>query len=427
MIPNTFSQSLVGYGMIYQELTNAIWFRIERLIAQSKGKIIGIDTAMIDTTKTSLKDVMYYLQSDGVYFYNSMQPFQAHGQSSPANQFPSWDLTLSNTLGQYIQILLSLRAEWEELSGLSKQRLGEVKSTETVGGVERAVSQSNMITEPFFFIHNEIKRRLALLIVEEAKHTWKDGKVASYAVGEIGSKLLKVLPGEMLLVDYGINAGDSAKQRMVMQKLESLVQLAIQSKATSLLDAIDILTADSIAEIKAKLATALQKQEAMMQQQQNQMMQMEQQKLQMAQQMEAQKLQMEGQRMAQDGELDREKMKNDKDIALIKSLLQFRDGLLKARLEVAKIDNIDPSQLQSIESAINETSQKLEQVASFDDLMSDLDSGMDINELMAKHGIDPNQLAMEQQALSREEGMEMEGAPVPPQEMQGAPNQEVPM
>lgn len=59
-----------------------------------------------------------------------------------------FDLTMANTIDQYINLMDKIESMLSEISGVSKQREGSISSNELVGNVERSVVQSAHITEP---------------------------------------------------------------------------------------------------------------------------------------------------------------------------------------------------------------------------------------------------------------------------------------
>ena len=54
---------------------------------------------------------------------------------------------LGNYIEQNIRLLEYIKIELSEISGVSKQREGQISNRETFGGIERATLQSSYITE----------------------------------------------------------------------------------------------------------------------------------------------------------------------------------------------------------------------------------------------------------------------------------------
>ena len=60
----------------------------------------------------------------------------------------------------HIQMMEFAKAQMDEITGVSRQRLGQTENRETVGGIERAVSQSNHITEELFNMHDLLQEKM---------------------------------------------------------------------------------------------------------------------------------------------------------------------------------------------------------------------------------------------------------------------------
>ena len=84
---------------------------------------------------------------------------------------------MGNIVNQCVVLLDKIEAMLGEATGITRQRKGNISSTETVGGVERSVTQSSHITEPYFMKHYEIKRRVRQAALNIAKVCYKDKKI----------------------------------------------------------------------------------------------------------------------------------------------------------------------------------------------------------------------------------------------------------
>lgn len=49
-----------------------------------------------------------------------------------------------------IELMEYVKKEWDEVLGITRQRKGDVKSSDTVRGTQTAVSQSAVISEKYF-------------------------------------------------------------------------------------------------------------------------------------------------------------------------------------------------------------------------------------------------------------------------------------
>ena len=345
---NSESISLVDRMKTYQYLYNIIYYRLELTIAKSKGKLMLMDIAQIPASEGwDVDKWMYYLEAMGVAFINSQEEGK-RGQNPQFNQFQSIDMTMGNVVNQYIMILENIKEQVGEISGVTRQRQGQMSSSELVGNVERSVIQSSHITEYWFSYHNEVKRRVLEGLLDVAKIAWRKGKKINYIMDDMSRVFMEIDGEEFDASEYGVFVGNSAKEEQAIDSLKQLTQPALQSGVIKLSEVADIMMSESIADIKNKLKKAEQDLEAAQQAQQEREMQMQQQLQQQAQEAELQKAQME--------EASKERDRQNKvEIALINSESKLRDKLVDRDLNDNGIDDvIDREKIQIQRDKLNQ-------------------------------------------------------------------------
>lgn len=249
---NSIATSLVDLVKHHQYLYNIIMYRMELEIAKAKGKKMVMDVAQIPRSQgISLDKWMYYFDTTGVAFINSFEEGKGKfaGQTSNFNQFTAVDMSLSQSVGQYIQILTKIELMAGELMGVSPQRMGATSSTETLGGIERSVVQSSHITEPLFYMHNEIKKHVITQLIECAKVAYPEGKKINYILDDMTRVFLDIDEG-FANADYGVFVTNSAKETKVLEDLKNIAQQAVASGIISLRELVTIFDSESVADIK---------------------------------------------------------------------------------------------------------------------------------------------------------------------------------
>ena len=195
-----------------------------------------------------------------------------------------------------------------ELSGVSPQRQGAISSNELVGNVERSVVQSAHITEPWFWLHNQVKKRVLSMLLDTSKYAWKDTKKYLHYMQDDVTRVFLQIDDNFCYEDFDIFVSDSTKDNQAIEQLHSLIQPAMQNGA-SLLDIAEIITLDNLSMIKSKLRdienNRMQQQQAL----QEQEAQQQQQLVQMQNEVKEQEL------MLKEAEMDLEKYKIDQDNA----------------------------------------------------------------------------------------------------------------
>lgn len=242
-----------------QYLYDVIMYRMELAIARAKGKMMIMDTSQIPKTEgMDLEHWMYYADTSGFAFINSMEEGKGmfQGQRSGFNQFTEIDLTLSNTVEQYIGIMNKLDGLMEDISGVTPQRQGQVSQYETQGGIERSVVQSSAITEYLFYEHNRVKRRVLTNLLEECKLCWINGKKTQFIMDDMTRHIMNI-DGEVFnSAEYGIFISDSTKAQQVKGTIEELAQVAMQQQQATLADIVAVVETESIAQAKNILRKA---------------------------------------------------------------------------------------------------------------------------------------------------------------------------
>ena len=258
---NSKPTSIIDLVKHHQYLYNIIMYRMELEIAKAKGKKMVMDIAQIPRSQgIDMQKWLYYFDTMGIAFINSFEEGKGKfaGQTSQFNQFSQIDMTLSQSVGQYIQILAKIEEMASELMGVSKQRLGSISSNETVGGVERSVMQSSSITEPLFYLHNEVKKHVLTQLVECAKVAYPEGKKINYLMDDMQRVFLKIDEG-FINADYGIFATNSSKEVKALEDLKNIANQAIASGMISLKEAVTIIESNSIAQVKNSVNSAVDK------------------------------------------------------------------------------------------------------------------------------------------------------------------------
>ena len=293
---NSKPRSLVSILKPLQYMYIVLWYRLELALARDKGKVINMDITQIPKNMgiTPAK-WMHYLSSVGVNFINPYEegwniPGREGGKRATFNQITALDLSMTQVVGQYIQIMDKIEQLAGTISGITAQRQGEISTSEMVGNVERSVLQSSNITEPLHWVHNQVKRHALNMLLNTAKGAWEDtGKKKLQYVFDNGERAYLDIEKKFYYEDMDVFVSDSAKDFENIQKLQQLIQPAMQNGA-SLLEAAEVLTTDNFNLLKQKLRDMQDRQDQLQQQQQEQQAQQQQQLQQMQNESKEQEL-----------------------------------------------------------------------------------------------------------------------------------------
>lgn len=309
---NSRPRGLVSMMKPLQYMYIVLWYRLELAMARDKGKVVTMDITQIPKSMNiDVAKWMHYLSALGVNFVNPYEegwdiPGREGGKPSQFNQISALDLTMANTIDQYINLMDKIESMLSEISGVSKQREGSIASNELVGNVERSVVQSAHITEPWFWTHNQVKKECITMLLDTAKYAWKDNKTCIQYVLDDATRTFLTLSDDFFYEDYDIFVEDTTKNQQQIEALRNLMQPAMQNGA-SLLDIAEIITMDNVTMIKNKLEEIEQKRMEQQQQMEQAQAEREQQLVQMQNEVKEEEL------MLKEAELDLEKYKIDTD------------------------------------------------------------------------------------------------------------------
>lgn len=310
---NSKPRSLVSILKPLQYMYIVLWYRLELAIARDKGKVINMDITQIPKSMNITPDRwLHYLSSVGVNFINPYDvqwnvPGREGGKPAQFNQITALDLTMSNVIAEYIQLMDKIEQLAGTISGITEQRQGSISTSELVGNVERSVLQSSHITEPLFWVHNQCKRRALNMLLNTAKGAWSEtGKKKLSYIFDNGERAFLDIDPKFYYEDMDVFVTDTSKDMENIQKLQQLIQPAMQNGA-SLLEAAEVLTNDNFNIIKQKLQDMQTRQEQMQQQQQQAETERQQQIQQMQNEVREQEL------MLKEAEMDLERYKIDAD------------------------------------------------------------------------------------------------------------------
>lgn len=234
-------------------------------------------------------------------------PGREGGKPAAFNQITSLDLTMSNVIAEYIQLMDKIEQLVGTITGITEQRQGAISTSELVGNVERSVLQSSHITEPLFWVHNQCKKHVLTMLLNTAKGVWEEsGKKKLQYVFDNGERAFLAITKQFYYEDMDVFVSDTSKDAENIAKLQQLIQPAMQNGA-SLLEAAEILTNDNFNIIKQKLKDMQDRQDQLQQQQQEAQQQQAMQLQQMQNEAKEQEL------MLKEAEMDLQRYKIDVD------------------------------------------------------------------------------------------------------------------
>ena len=354
--------SLVDKMKNYQYLYDAIWARLNKAIAKNLGKLLLLDIATVPSGWEPEK----WLQQATNMGLGLIDGFKEGNKGAATGKLAGnlnggtsskvIDLETGNYIQQHINLLEFIKAEMGEIAGISRQREGQVSNRESVGGVERAVTQSSHITEWWFSIHDQVKKRVIATFLETAKFALIGRKKkVNYIADDLTQRVLEIDGDLINESEYGLVVTTSQQTKKIREITETMAQAYMQNggRFSTILD---IFNSPSLADMRNKIEQS--EDEAIAQEQESSKAEQE---LKMAEQaFEREKL-------------DREDSNKAKDRLLKKYEIDSKSVLEREKL--------DSSDLTSSNTSIEDRKLSIEEQKNSDDLLlkiKELDQNMTI-------------------------------------------------
>ena len=306
---NARNISLVSLGIPYQLNYNIYKYRLELAIARSKDIIAQFDINMIPK-KWDMDKFMYYVEGTGIAWVD----YNKEGVTLSPQHQSVLDMSIK-TIEQYIVLLNSIMEEWEKLSGVNRQRQGQVGSYEGKATSQQAIVQSSHITEDLFRKFGRLEQRDLQALIDYSKEAWINGKKSMYVMADGVQEFLSLDSMEHMESEYGIFVSDSGKDQDKLDAIKQLSQSMVQNgvPASTIAEMFD---AESFTEIKTKISSAEKQMQELQQQQQEAEQQMQQAQLQQ-----------------QQAEVENENMNKEKDRET-----DIEVAMIRAKVDMMKID-----------------------------------------------------------------------------------------
>lgn len=254
---NSKPVSLIDRMKYYQYLYNIIWYKIELLISSDDGKSLLLNANQIP--KSAGLDVekwMYYFKVNKIGLLDPTEEGNKAGDVT--SSVKEVDLSLASDIQKYIQLLDYIERRCGESVGITKQVEGQIGNDEAVRNTQQALIQSANILEPYFDLHNIIKRNTLQSLLEVAKSTYANyqPRYLSYVLDDMSRRMVSM---DYELLDnstYAVFVSNSAKSAEALETVKQLSHAAMQNQMIELSDVLTIMNASSSQEAEEMLKAA---------------------------------------------------------------------------------------------------------------------------------------------------------------------------
>ena len=270
---NSTPTSLMDRLKMFQYLYNIIHYRIEILVASDRGKKVLMNINAIPASAgIDIKKWQYFMDSTPTMWYDPNE--EGVGSYGDANTIAKViDLSMASVIDQYMNLAEAIRQQCGRSVGITDQVEGQIGPNDSVGGTRTALIQSSHILEPYFELHNYVKRNVLQTLLETAKVAYGGSgqKKLTYVLDDMSQRILELDTELLDNSTVGVFVSNSAKAEEAKETIRQLAHAALQSQKIEMSDVISIIRQESISEAEELLRMAeMQRMEREQQQQQSQ-------------------------------------------------------------------------------------------------------------------------------------------------------------
>lgn len=302
------------------------YYKRELEIATYKGNFAAINASMVPSGWKPEEWIRYVTVNKFGWLDPTNEILKGPSQGKSAGAFNTLTATNvqlgdPNAIQMYTNLLMDIENTLGKIAGVSGAREGQIQNRQAVGNVEREVAQTSHITEKWFAMDANFRKRALTKFLECCKYAYKENpKKGQFLLDDMGMEMINQFD-EFAMSEFDIYVSNSSDDTMLFQEIKSLAQAAIQNGQAKIQDLISIAQSESVQETARKLAESSEqiRQEQMEQQQQAQ--QAQQQMKQMEIQAQQQALQIELGENQKDRDVKMAEIQSKERIAMGKELM----------------------------------------------------------------------------------------------------------
>jgi hypothetical protein len=245
---------------ISQYLVNIAFFRLETLLASDKGKKIMMNiNAIPESAGMDIKKWQYFFETTPFAWFNPNE--EGVGYNDVNTMAKVLDLSLVSDIGKYIDIITYLDQSCGKSVGLNDAVLGEVSPSQEVGNTKQQIVQMSNILQPYYDMHNHVKKNVLLSLLECAKvaYTENDPGILSYVLDDMSIQTFKVDQGLLSTTSIGLFIENSSNATEIKETLQTFAQAALQTQKAELSDVLSIIRQEGSQEAEEILKAAEQR------------------------------------------------------------------------------------------------------------------------------------------------------------------------
>jgi len=254
---NSIATGIMDRLKVYQYYYNIVMYRVELLLASDEGKKVLMNiNAIPDSAGIDIEKWTYFMKSSSIMWYDPNEEGSSYQDVNTVAK--TIDLSLASDIGRYIELAEYLKKQAGISVGITEAIEGQIGTNESVGNSQANLINSSHILEPYFELHNNVKRNVLQALLETAKVAYANSKPRklNYVLDDMSREIIDLDPVLLDNSTLGIFVSNSSKADQSMQTIQQLAHAAMQNQRVELSDVITVLRQEGLVEAEEVLKVA---------------------------------------------------------------------------------------------------------------------------------------------------------------------------
>jgi hypothetical protein len=234
------------------------YYKRELAIATYKGSFTALNSSLVPAGWDP-KEWMRYVTINKFAWLdptNEILKGPSQGKSAGAfNTLTAQQIQVGdpNEISMYTNLMYDIETTLGKLAGVTGAREGQIGANDAVGNTERELTQTSHITEKWFAIDANFRKRVLTKFLECCKYAYKTNpKKGQFLLDDLGQQMVSHFD-EFVSSEFDLHVSNSTNDTKLYEDLRALSQAAIQNGQATISDLIAITQSESVQEIAKRL------------------------------------------------------------------------------------------------------------------------------------------------------------------------------
>ena len=255
---NSQLTSIVDRMKYWQYIYNIVYFRIELLMASDRGKKLMMNiNAIPDSAGIDIHQWQHFFDSTPFMFFNPNEEGM-DGYSDVSTMAKEINLSTAQDLDKYVQLAEHIKNECKEAVGINDQMVAKISTNDAVSNTQAALAQGATLLEPYFALHDLVKRNMLTGLIEKSKVAFEDKEdlYLSYVLDDSSINMFKVDGHLFENASMGLYVQNSLKIEQIKDTLNQLSHAAMQNQVIKMSDVISIMKEEDLTQAEETMKAA---------------------------------------------------------------------------------------------------------------------------------------------------------------------------